>query len=460
MNSPTRLGQCILSLSLFTRRGENWRFSRSFVDAPVGAGALSAGNLSLSIALLDETDRAAHIDDVGNVLRPQQQHNCSFHPLPPRADLFEIAPLAGLNELIERLYLALQATIVPPVPVLRESERAYRLIETDATVHSVLHGRVFVRQHRGELLDVRARRYVAMRRQDGVNAHDGDLVEDLDPVVHRRRERHVGHAVSGEGAGREQHARMRKRDEGVPCLLARSEIEKADLPSPEMDRHLAVKRCVGQYELYLSRVIAAAFEALNAPRHFLWLNLLHESRRFLMSDEGRTQFLKYEIPHVVVAMEMTVDDPFNRLVGHFADAIEEVAPLARVRSCVDHQHAIRGDQEHRIRPVEVEEEIDVACHLFDSNIARRAFLPDRRQPRQEDAGKRDQSWNDPGQAGGPCASQRAANRIPASQCHLSFLPYRRGAISHIVLAVACPLPGPKIARPPSRSQPTNPMAAP
>src|SRR5215472_13243249 len=76
MNSPTRLGQCILSLSLFTRRGENWRFSRSFVDAPVGAGALSAGNLSLSIALLDETDRAAHVDDVGNVLRPQQQHNC------------------------------------------------------------------------------------------------------------------------------------------------------------------------------------------------------------------------------------------------------------------------------------------------------------------------------------------------------------------------------------------------
>ncbi len=41
-------------------------------------------------------------------------------------------------------------------------------------------------------------------------------------------------------------ARMRKRDEGVPCLLARSEIKKADLPSAEMDRHLPVKRCVGQ----------------------------------------------------------------------------------------------------------------------------------------------------------------------------------------------------------------------
>src|SRR5262249_58183191 len=105
---------------------------------------------------------------------------------------------------------------------------------------------------------------------------DGDLVEDLDPVVHRRRECHVRHAMAGEGAAREQHARMRKRDEGVPCLLARSETEKAELPSPEMDRHLAVKRCVGYYELSLGRVIAAAFEAVNAPCHFLWLNLLHE----------------------------------------------------------------------------------------------------------------------------------------------------------------------------------------
>src|SRR5258706_7976402 len=224
-----------------------------------------------------------------------------------------------------------------------------------------------------------------------------------DLVLHRRRERHVRHAVSGEGAGREQQARMRKRDEGVPCLLARSEIEKANLPSAEMDRHLAVKRCVGQYELHLDRVIAAAFEALNAPRHFLWLNLPHEARRFLMSDEGRTQFLKYGIPHVVIAMEMTVDHPSNRLVGHFADAIEEVAPLMRVRSCIDHQHAICGDEEYRIRPIEVEEEIDVACHLFDSNIARRAFLRDSRQPRQEDTGKRHESWNDPSQAGCPCA---------------------------------------------------------
>jgi hypothetical protein len=58
---------------------------------------------------------------------------------------------------------------------------------------------------------------------------------------------------------------MRKRDEGVPCLLTRSEIEKADLPSAEMDRHLAVKRCVGQYEPHLRRVIAAACEALKAP---------------------------------------------------------------------------------------------------------------------------------------------------------------------------------------------------
>src|SRR5262249_17620797 len=100
------------------------------------------------------------------------------------------------------------------------------------------------------------------------------------------------------------------------------------------------------------------------------------------------------------------------------------APLTWVRSCIDHQHAIWGHEENRIRPFEVEEEIDVACHLFDSNVARRTFLRDRRQPRHEYASERHESWNDPGQAGGPSASQRAANRVPASQCHLSLLPDR------------------------------------
>src|SRR6516164_8834985 len=108
-------------------------------------------------------------------------------------------------------------------------------------------------------------------------------------------------------------------------------------------------------------------------------------------------------------MEMTVDHPFNRLVGHLADAIEEVSPLTRVRSCIDHQHAIWGHEENRIRPFEVEEKIDVACHLFDSNVVRRTFLRDRRQPRHQYASNRHESWNGPGQAGGPSASQRAAN---------------------------------------------------
>src|SRR6266403_5738357 len=101
--------------------------------------------LRLSIALLDQIDGLAHIDHVGNVLRPQEQHVviAALHAPPPRG-LVEIAPLAGLDELIERLDLALQATIVPPVLVLRESGRWYRLYETDATVHGILHGRVFV----------------------------------------------------------------------------------------------------------------------------------------------------------------------------------------------------------------------------------------------------------------------------------------------------------------------------
>src|SRR5262249_4668339 len=105
------------------------------------------------------------------------RRNCRVSYLASTCGLLEIAPLAGLNKLIERLDLALKATIVPPVPVLRESERRYCTIETDAAVHGIFHGRVLVRQHRGELLNVRARGYVAMRRQDGVDVHHGDLVE-------------------------------------------------------------------------------------------------------------------------------------------------------------------------------------------------------------------------------------------------------------------------------------------
>jgi hypothetical protein len=74
------------------------------------------------------------------------------------------------------------------------------------------------------------------------------------------------------------------------------------------------------------------------------------------------------IAHVVIAMEVAVDHPFDGLVGYLADAIEEVAALARVRARVDQEHALIGDKKDRIRPAEVEEEIDVVRYPFDGRF--------------------------------------------------------------------------------------------
>src|SRR5258708_19282826 len=117
------------------------------------------------------------------------------------------------------------------------------------------------------------------------------------------------------------------------------------------------------------------------------MNLLHEARGFLMGNERGTQCIEYGISHVMIAMEMTVDHPFDGLVGHLTDAIEEIAPVARMRARVDHEYTLFGDEEYRIRPAEVEKEINVACHLFDGRFARRARLRAGRQPRKEDARK-------------------------------------------------------------------------
>jgi len=78
--------------------------------------------------------------------------------------LFEVASFAGPDQFVQRLDLALKPRVVPPVPVLREGQRRRRLIEADAAIHGVLHGRVFVRQHCGEFLHVPPGRDVAVRR--------------------------------------------------------------------------------------------------------------------------------------------------------------------------------------------------------------------------------------------------------------------------------------------------------
>jgi hypothetical protein len=74
----------------------------------------------------------------------------------------------------------------------------------------------------------------------------------------------------------------------------------------------------------------------------------------------------------MIAMEMAVNHPFNGLAGHLTDTIEEVAPLAWVRARIDQEHAFLRDEKHRIRPAEVEKELNVVCDPFDDRFLRRA----------------------------------------------------------------------------------------
>jgi hypothetical protein len=47
---------------------------------------------------------------------------------------------------------------------------------------------------------------------------------------------------------------------------------------------------------------------------------------------------------MMVAVEMTVDHPLDRLVGDFADTIDEILAIARVLARVDHEHAVVGGE--------------------------------------------------------------------------------------------------------------------
>jgi hypothetical protein len=166
---------------------------------------------------------------------------------------------------------------------------------------------------------------------------------------------------------------MRKVNEGVSRLLPRSEIEQPDFASTKTNSHPAVER----------RIVAPARKSIDAPRHLLRMNLLHDAGGFLVGDQRGALGLEYRIPHVMVAMEMTVDHLLDGLVGHLADALEEIAPLGRMRARVDHGYALSGDKENRVRPAEIEKEINVVCHLFDARFGRRARLCGGGQPRTE-----------------------------------------------------------------------------
>ena len=64
-------------------------------------------------------------------------------------------------------------------------------------------------------------------------------------------------------------------------------------------------------ELHFIGIVASAFESVDAARHFLRLDQLHDPRGLLLRDERRPQRLENRIPHVMIAMEMAVDHPFT-----------------------------------------------------------------------------------------------------------------------------------------------------
>ena len=186
---------------------------------------------------------------------------------------------------------------------------------------------------------------------------------------------------------REHHARVRKEDERIAGLLTGTEIGEADLAPAEPDGHLAVERDVGQDELDLARIEAAALEEIAAPGDLLRLHLLHEARGFLLRDERGAQRLERRVAEMMVAVEMAVDHPFDRLVGELADAIDEILAIARVLARVDHQHALIGREDDRIRRGEFEQEVKVGRDLPERHLGRGRRLGRRGRAGEKNAGE-------------------------------------------------------------------------
>jgi hypothetical protein len=92
---------------------------------------------------------------------------------------------------------------------------------------------------------------------------------------------------------------------------------------------------------------------------------------------------------------MTVDYPLDRLVGNFADTIDEILAIARVLARVDHENAVVGGEDDGIRRSELEQEVEVGRDLLERHLGRGGRLCLRRRAGEYDAGKH---RRDPGEA--------------------------------------------------------------
>jgi hypothetical protein len=225
-------------------------------------------------------------------------------------------------------------------------------------------------------------------RQNLVDIHGRKLIEQLDPIFHRRCESHVRHAARAEHAGREHHAGVGEKDEGIAGLLAGPEISEAGLAPAQPDRHLAVESDVGQHEPDLGWIVAAAFEEIAAPRHLLRLHLRHDTGGFALGHERGAGRFERRVAEMVVAMEMAVDHPSNRFVRQLANPLQQVLAVAGMLARVDHEHTVRRGKDDRIGGGELEQKIEVGRHLLERDVAGRGRLLGHRGGWEQSGGQR------------------------------------------------------------------------
>jgi hypothetical protein len=108
-------------------------------------------------------------------------------------------------------------------------------------------------------------------------------------------------------------------------------------------------------------------------------------RGFLLRHEGRAQCLERRVAEMMVAVEMAVDHPFDRLVRDLANALDEIQAIARMLAGVDHQDAVIGREDDRVRRGEFEQEVEVGRDLLERHRARGGRLRRRRRAREEQA---------------------------------------------------------------------------
>lgn len=77
-----------------------------------------------------------------------------------------------------------------------------------------------------------------------------------------------------------------------------------------------IEQDVGQNELHGIPVLATLVE--RTRRDFVVKALNHDAWRVTVRDDRRALAGEYRVPHVVIAMGLTVDDPPNRRIGYSA----------------------------------------------------------------------------------------------------------------------------------------------